>query len=133
MPDLPKRACPKPGCRHLIDHYTPCPVHGDRKQQRQQYDAQRGSAHSRGYDKRWQASRTRYLAEHPLCEQIKTSDGRTLPTRHPDRPALAAVVDHITPHRGDQELFWDENNWQPLCKGCHDWKTATLDGGFASR
>ena len=33
------------------------------------------------------------------------------------------LVDHIVPHRGDQALFWDEQNWQPLCKSCHDKKT----------
>ena len=32
----------------------------------------------------------------------------------------ARVVDHIRPHRGDVELFWDRSNWQPLCKPCHD-------------
>jgi 5-methylcytosine-specific restriction enzyme A len=32
----------------------------------------------------------------------------------------ATVVDHITPHKGDQSLFWDSANWQPLCKLCHD-------------
>lgn len=50
------------------------------------------------------------------------------------RVALATVVDHIQPHKlgdaldsGDavsiaaaRRLFWDRNNWQPLCKGCHD-------------
>ena len=35
----------------------------------------------------------------------------------------ATVVDHIVPHRGDPRLFWDEKNWQPLCKECHDRKT----------
>jgi 5-methylcytosine-specific restriction endonuclease McrA len=30
------------------------------------------------------------------------------------------VVDHIIPHKGDKALFWDEKNWQPLCKYCHD-------------
>ena len=42
----------------------------------------------------------------------------------------ATVVDHIIPHKGDQKLFWDTRNWQPLCKPCHDKKTATEDGGF---
>jgi len=42
----------------------------------------------------------------------------------------ATVVDHITPHRGDWDLFWDSSNWQPLCKPDHDHKTATEDGGF---
>ena len=32
----------------------------------------------------------------------------------------ATVVDHIIPHKGDSDLFWDESNWQSLCKRCHD-------------
>ena len=23
-------------------------------------------------------------------------------------------MDHIVPHRGDQKLFWNRGNWQPL-------------------
>ncbi|MGN0150610.1 MAG: HNH endonuclease, partial [Clostridia bacterium] len=37
------------------------------------------------------------------------------------------VVDHIVPHRGDERLMWDENNWQALCKPCHDNKTGKED------
>ena len=44
-----------------------------------------------------------------------------------DRLVPATVVDHIKPHRGDAKLFWDETNWQPLCKSCHDHKTMTED------
>lgn len=33
---------------------------------------------------------------------------------------LAEIVDHIKPHRGDMALFWDSDNWQSLCKHCHD-------------
>jgi 5-methylcytosine-specific restriction protein A len=32
----------------------------------------------------------------------------------------ASVVDHIKPHKGDYELFWDADNHQALCKPCHD-------------
>ncbi len=33
----------------------------------------------------------------------------------------ATVVDHIIPHQGDQDLFWDkENNWQSLCEHHHN-------------
>jgi 5-methylcytosine-specific restriction protein A len=42
------------------------------------------------------------------------------------------VVDHIIPHKGDKDLFWDSNNWQPLCKTCHDEKTAREDGAFGN-
>ena len=37
------------------------------------------------------------------------------------------VVDHITSHRGDKELFWGEDNWQVLCSDCHNKKTARED------
>lgn len=35
----------------------------------------------------------------------------------------ATVVDHIIPHRGNEDLFWDMNNYQPLCSKCHQLKT----------
>lgn len=38
---------------------------------------------------------------------------------------MATVVDHIKPHRGDQKLFWDRGNWQPLCEHHHNVKTMT--------
>lgn len=51
------------------------------------------------------------------------------PCKHSGCPKLkkATVVDHIKPHRGDKILFWDESNWQALCKQCHDRKTMTED------
>jgi hypothetical protein len=31
------------------------------------------------------------------------------------------VVDHIVPHQGKTAVFWDEHNWQTLCRyPCHD-------------
>jgi 5-methylcytosine-specific restriction protein A len=42
----------------------------------------------------------------------------------------ATVVDHIKPHRGNQESFWDSDNWRAMCKRCHDIKTVKEDGGF---
>ena len=71
----------------------------------------RPSASARGYGHRWQQARAAYLAEHPLCCLC-------LP-----RAVAATVVDHIIPHRGNDDLFWDPANWQPLCKPCHDRKT----------
>lgn len=60
------------------------------------------------------------MRSHSLCEHcIKV-----------DRITAATIVDHIVPHKGDMVLFWDHDNWQALCKPCHDYKTATQDGGF---
>jgi 5-methylcytosine-specific restriction protein A len=44
--------------------------------------------------------------------------------------ADATVVDHIIPHKGDRRLFHDPRNLMPMCKPCHDRKTARYDGGF---
>jgi 5-methylcytosine-specific restriction protein A len=77
-------------------------------------DCLRPSAARRGYGPRWRKAREGYLARHPLCASCQ-ADRRLVP---------ATVDDHIVPHRGDPVLFWDERNWQGLCKPCHDAKTA---------
>jgi 5-methylcytosine-specific restriction protein A len=41
----------------------------------------------------------------------------------------ANEVDHIIPHKGNQDLFWRESNWQPLCKTCHSAKTRSEQTG----
>ncbi|WP_342664986.1 HNH endonuclease [Shimazuella kribbensis] len=46
------------------------------------------------------------------------------------RVVPATVVDHITPHKGDRELFWDSTNWQSMCSTCHNRKTVWFDGIF---
>jgi 5-methylcytosine-specific restriction endonuclease McrA len=62
------------------------------------------------YGRRWQKARLLHLAKHPLCNRCQTRNVLR----------AAAIVDHVTPHRGDLRLFWDESNWQSLCKLCHD-------------
>lgn len=63
----------------------------------------------RGYGARWQKARERHLRAHPLCVRCE-AEGRI---------TVATVVDHRVPHRGDQVLFWDETNWDSLCKTHH--------------
>jgi len=99
------------------DGSSRCPEH--KRVEARAYDATRGSAHQRGYSVAWQRARVAYLSKHPLC-RAHEAKGDTV---------VATVVDHIIPHKGDKEIFWDSGNWQPLCKSCHDHKTATQDGG----
>ncbi|NJO39054.1 MAG: HNH endonuclease [Rhizobiales bacterium] len=33
------------------------------------------------------------------------------------------IVDHIAPHRGEQDLFWSRKNLQGLCYSCHGRKS----------
>jgi 5-methylcytosine-specific restriction protein A len=74
-------------------------------------------ATARGYGSEWNRERKKYLDAHPLCVQC-LKQGRF---------TKATVVDHIKPHRGDRLLFWDRDNWQALCKACHDKKTGNED------
>ena len=62
--------------------------------------------------------RLKYLGLNTLCEHC--------------RRALATDIDHITPCQPEDELFWDEDNWQALCHSCHSRKTASQDGGFGN-
>jgi 5-methylcytosine-specific restriction protein A len=81
-----------------------------------------GSAR-RGYDARWQMASRAFLIEHPLCVRCEAR-GKISP---------ATVTDHMIPHRGNARLFWDRDNWQALCKRCHDRKTVMEDGGFGRK
>jgi 5-methylcytosine-specific restriction endonuclease McrA len=64
----------------------------------------------RGYGGRWQRERLVFLRANPLCVYC-AQEGRV---------TAASVVDHRIPHQGDERLFWDRSNWQPLCAPCHD-------------
>lgn len=35
----------------------------------------------------------------------------------------ATLIDHVQPHRGDDDLFWSRHNLQPLCDSCHGRKS----------
>ena len=121
--DMATRAptpCRYPGCPTLLSTPGYCDRH--LRVNRQQQDERRGSATSRGYDARWRRARALFLSLHPLCVGC-LRHGRTI---------AALVVDHIVPHRGNRDLFWDESNWQALCKRCHDVKTTREDGGFGN-
>jgi len=123
MKSAPK-PCNHPGCGVLVrDGTARCEKH--KRLEAKAHDARRGSAHERGYSVAWQRARVGFLTKHPLC---KRCEDQTPPALTP-----ATVVDHVVPHKGDKALFWDSTNWQPLCKPCHDRKTATEDGGGWSR
>ena len=112
MPYRPKTPCHHPGCPELVEPgrlycEKHLPLHPEVTR----------PAAKRGYNRRWQKARKSYLEAHPLCVQC-AKQGKYV---------RATVVDHIVPHRSDQKLFWDQNNWQALCKNCHDKKTLTED------
>lgn len=109
MPSKPFRPCKHTGCIELTrDGY--CPVHKPAEA------ARRLSANwHRFYDKPiWKHKlRPQQLIKEPYC-RLCAGEGYKV---------KATTVDHITPHRGDWELFIDANNLQSLCKRHHDIKT----------
>ena len=112
MPRRPSTPCKQSNCPNLVAYGNKyCEQH----QSLHQLDAK--STSEKGYTYRWNKARLRYLKVHPLCVRCQAKGKLT----------KATVVDHIIPHRGDQKLFWDESNWQALCKSCHDRKTKTED------
>jgi 5-methylcytosine-specific restriction protein A len=115
MAYAPPHPCNHPGCSAL----TTAPYCQDHaRERRQRFDRERGSAAARGYDSKWRRTRQGFLRKHPLCAEHERQG----------EVVSAVVVDHIRPHKGDRALFWDRYNWQPLCKACHDRKTALEDG-----
>lgn len=120
MPYMPKVPCRAQGCPELVPYGEKyCEKH-KKKKKPVDYEAfnswrdGKKSAASRGYDRRWQKARKAFLAKHPFCAECEKNG----------RYKAATVVDHIKPHRGDYRKFWDTDNWQALCKSCHDKKTA---------
>lgn len=114
-PFAPLHPCGHPGCAMLTDARK-CDRH--EKKDQQEYDKRRGNPAARGYDRNWRIASKAYLARNPLCVEC-------LKQR---RLVAATVTDHIVPHKGDPALFWNQDNWQALCKPCHDHKTAISDG-----
>lgn len=95
-------------------------------ERRRQYDRDRGSARERGYSARWDREAGAYKRAFPLCVGC-LAVGRYRAVR---------VVDHIEPHKGDDALFWDQDNWQSSCAWHHDvvkqrledmWKRGEID------
>lgn len=58
-----------------------------------------------------------HLQQHPLCVMCR-EEGKVTP---------ATVVNHRIAHRGDQELFWDQGNWESLCASHHNSDAQVFD------
>jgi len=60
----------------------------------------------------WKKAEQLYLMKNPLCVMCLV-EGNFIP---------AVIVDHIKSPDGDSGLFWDNKNWQSLCKDHFDKK-----------
>lgn len=94
------RICP---CGHRVAYGDLCPCQRAKKAEA---DKKRPSARARGYDVQWEKERAAFLKVHPICAM-------------PGCGKPATVVDHKIPHKGNDKLFRDRSNWQPMCASCH--------------
>ena len=105
MPKLPTIKSQVPTLSPLIGVPT-----GDRKAWLKQRD-ENVSWRKWYRSKRWQRLRwqtlTKAMFTCAICGRIEADTSKL-------------VCDHIKPHRGNETLFYDEDNLQCLCKACHD-------------
>jgi len=104
MPSRAPRICGLCGGVHADGERCPKVIERDRER-KARFDEKRPSARARGYNRAWDAERRSFLQLNPNCRRCGEP---------------ASVVDHIRPHKGDDRLFWDRSNWQPLCRHCHN-------------
>lgn len=121
MAQKPLRPCmgrgPRRGsCPNLIQgSETCCPeCKPYEKAKTRRYDQERDQLSERQWihSTRWRKASNKHKAEHPLCVECEKR-GKVTPTY---------LTDHIIPHNGNYDLFWDQSNWQSLCNACHEMK-----------
>jgi len=113
--------CNHAGCRELIpksERY--CVKHFKSRPKKQSWTYQYrkaiyGKYHKFYNSKRWTKTSRSYRLANPLCVSCKAQG----------LYVLAQVVDHIIPIRTDVgwEKRWDNDNYQSLCRSCHNIKT----------
>lgn len=64
------------------------------------------------YGNEWRSYRKSFLSYNERCYSCGSS---------------SEAVDHITPHKGDVEIFWKQDNYIALCNSCHNTVTALFD------
>lgn len=97
------KPCASPFCRELAEQGSSyCNKHKPAEIRHNDYSYMYANT-------KWRALRKRILQEKVTCEICGVE---------------ATDVDHIKPHGGDKELFWDTSNLQALCHRCHSSKTA---------
>jgi 5-methylcytosine-specific restriction enzyme A len=116
MPHAAYQACRFPRCAGYAVRDGYCPAHESMALPAKRWRVASPVYHGQisytsvGY----RAMRRAFLNRHPLCVECH---------------APATELDHVRPHRGNVALFWDQGNWQGLCKRCHDRKTAREAAG----
>jgi 5-methylcytosine-specific restriction protein A len=114
MPNKSKHPCNYSGCPAITSSRF-CPEHERiQKNKEAEYDQARDQTEARQWlhSSRWRKASKAFLDEHPLCAKCLRQG----------RDTAGYLVDHIKPHEGNYDLFWDQDNWQSMCNPHHEEK-----------
>lgn len=101
--------CKYQGCDNLVNKEGEyCSVHVGYIIKRKPFEGASRSSLYKEY--KWKALSKRILQQHPYCAICGRED--------------ELIVHHIIPHRGNIDLFYDEENMVVVCKECHSTLTA---------
>ena len=111
-----KKPCAYPMCPELISEGKYCKEHLALAQK--EYNKHHRNNHSTTNKSlyntpAWKKASKAHLRANPLCAECQRQSNYK----------EAQCVDHIIPHQGDMNKFWDQENWQSLCNRCHAIKT----------
>lgn len=113
------RICRKSGCGRTCEAgRCYCRLHSALEESGRRVFTRRGKSavwHGLYSTRRWKRMSHDFLAKYPVCFICG---------------ARAEIADHIRPHRGSLELFFDGGNLQPMCWRCHSRKTFAENGNF---
>ena len=112
------KICKKSGCgRTCAEGKEYCYLHQELEGKRKVFTKRGKSSeyHNLYGTARWKKTSREFLKKYPTCFICG---------------AKATIADHITPHRGSLELFYDANNLQPMCWSCHSRKTFAENKNF---
>ena len=97
-----KVICSMPGCNAYAEPNSKyCAAHSVTRGTTSQW--------KKMYGNRWEKRRKDYLAKHYYCEECLKLGIYT----------PADTIHHKIEHKGDEKLFWDESNWEAICRSCH--------------
>lgn len=115
------KICKKLGCgRTCQEGKEYCYLHRDLESTRKVF-TYRGKSkqwHNLYESSRWRKISKDFLRRYPTCFIC-------------GKPAK--IADHIIPHRGNIELFYDDSNLQPMCWSCHSRKTMKENNNFHNK
>ena len=81
------------------------------------------TGHQTSYaNRKWRSLADAWVRQYPICVLCLVHGQVNMGVNeYHSKQQRNLIVDHIEPHRGDVDLFWDQDNLETLCRyPCHD-------------